>query len=393
MLEQFFAFQYWQIDENRRDNDLLRNLIVRNKNKLDKQNLDKIAAKRKKQQEKSFAFYDTEVLFLEQKFKHSLRQKLPTRWADLQELSDNLDVTYILKKIKYACNIVNREQLYNSKHKVGLLQEVLQHIEVEKWHEKNDAIQLYYACFQMLQSNEASKAEQFLILLQEKGDILSKTELASLYDFTLVFYNRQNVKQYDKMLDIYFFRLENNLLQDGKFLHYIHLYNLLILALKLQQFDLVETLAISYKKQIEPEFVKVFYHFSMGKSAFYQKKYQEASKHFECIESSKILYELDRRTHLLKTYFLNNEISLFDSRKNSFRQFLRTNKAISKQIKKQYESFIKFLDSLYKKKDLRNKADKSKLLRLQQKIATETMREGKWLLQEIEKCLNKKFKT
>jgi uncharacterized protein HemX len=125
----------------------------------------------------------------------------------------------------------------------------------------------------------------------------------------------------------------------------------------------------------------------MGKSAFYQKNYEKASKHFECIESSKILYELDRRTYLLKTYFLSDEISLFDSRKNSFRQFLRTNKAISKQIKKQYESFIKFLDSFYKKKDLRNKADKSKLLRLQQKIATETMREGKWLLEEIEKCL------
>ena len=78
---------------------------------------------------------------MEQNYRHSLRQRLPIRWANLQDISDALDVSYILKKLKYACFIANREKAYNSKHDIALLKEVLAVIEAKNLC-KNDAIHI-----------------------------------------------------------------------------------------------------------------------------------------------------------------------------------------------------------------------------------------------------------
>ena len=389
--ERFLAFQYWENNQNLQDNYLLKNLIRHNQNKLVQQNLVKIKNKRQTQTQKSFDFYDNEVLFLEQNYRHSLRQRLPIRWANLQDISDALDVSYILKKLKYACFIANREKAYNSKHDIALLKEVLAVIEAKNLC-KNDAIHIYYICFLMLQLQSDEKAEALVVLLNEKSDILSETEAANLYGLVISFFNRKSMKQkkdYAQMLAIYLLMLEKGLLNDGKFLHYKYLNNLMTCALKAEKFELAEQLAASYKKQIEPTFANIFYHFNMGKSAFHQTFYDKASRHFERIESSIHLFgELDRRVYLLKIYFLTDNTTLFESRADSFRQFLRNNKSITKNKKMECLNFTNFIVRFYKIKDQRNKADKSKLERLKQKIEkTKGLGEAKWLFEEMGKVL------
>ena len=144
LLEQFLAFRYWQKDENKQDNDFLQSLLFLNNNNLLELYLAKIKRKREKQNEKGIAFYDSKFAFLEQKHRYSLRQKLPTKWANLQDISDSLDEAYILKKLKYACIIRKREQIYNVKHEIALLNELLRYVEVKKLCEKNESIAIYY---------------------------------------------------------------------------------------------------------------------------------------------------------------------------------------------------------------------------------------------------------
>ena len=64
---------------------------------------------------------------------------------------------YILKKLKYACIIGKREQIYDAKHEIGLLDEILRYIETKKLHEKNDSIAIYYTCFQLLEQNKETR--------------------------------------------------------------------------------------------------------------------------------------------------------------------------------------------------------------------------------------------
>jgi len=86
--------------------------------------------------------------------------------------------------------------------------------------------------------------------------------------------------------------------------------------------------------------------FNLAYVFFYQKNYNKVIEHLRDVEYSDVVYALGAKSMLLRTYYEQGEYLALDSLIDSFRIFLRRNKVISKNLKREYINFVNLVKRL-----------------------------------------------
>ena len=236
-------------------------LLERNQDKFVGQHLEKMSKKRAVQKEKSVDFYTDEFVFLQQKHRYNLRQTKKKQVFEVPNILQNIDIFYALNKLKYACYIVNRKNIYKNETALDDIDNLLKNIEKQHFYE-NKALEIYFFCFKMLETEDEVYFEKLKNLLEKKGSILTENELKNIYALALNFCNkkvRNGENYYHKMLAIYLMMLEKGFLQDGKYTYHKYIKNIVTTALKAEEFELAKEITIVYKTKVEPKFRKTLF--------------------------------------------------------------------------------------------------------------------------------------
>jgi len=252
---------------------------------------------------------------------------------NLQELTDAYDRAYIAEKLKHACLILSHQRVYNAQYEIGLLEEILVYTEKNNLLE-NQRIGIHYYLYKIISAN---KVEDFYILKKYLKDTTSipKIEIRDAYlnciNFCISQMNTGNEVFIKEAFDLYKSGIEKKVLIENNILSRWTFKNTIAIALRLKEFEWVESFIENYNQYLEEKYRESFLHFNYAKLYYAKGDYDRALEVIQKYEFSDILINLDAKTMLLKIYYETDEVKILESLLESMRAYIqRKNKKLLK---------------------------------------------------------------
>ena len=309
-------------------------------------------------------------------------QKVRRYDANIQEAADKLDLFYLSQKLKYACEMLDREKTLSVKYQQFMLKEITQYLEYLD-QEISPGIAIYYQIYLTLTAENGDQHfEKLKTLMGQHTSKFSQFELKEMYLMALNYCIRKVREKDDRYVEEAFtlFKngIENKLLYENNLLSPWTFKNTIKLGLLLKQFDWTEEFIKKYKDDLDEETRDNALNYNLADLYYYKKDLEKAQDLLQRVEFSDVFYALSSKVMLLKIYFEKQEEEALYSLLASFKVYLRRNKLISNNVRQTYQNFISLLSQIAKG-NLRNAA------KLREKIInTELLTDRNWLLQLLE---------
>ena len=332
---------------------------------------------------KDSAYYYYQYLLADVDNRYFGQQNVRKFNAELQQAADYFDLYYIGKKLKYACEMLDRQKFLSADYKLEMLTEVQQYLQ----HTPQDnipVISIYKTILNtLLDESNPAHFEQLKELLDLNFDSFSRIEMKEMYVHAINYCIRK-IRQRDSQfvqeaLDLYMKGIESKLLFEGDYLSPWTYNNIVKLGLRLRRYDWTETAIKTYHSALEVQFRENALNYSMADLLYHKKDIEGAMLHLRQVEFSDIFFALDAKVMLLKIYFDNGEEEALHSLIISFKAFLKRNRLISNEVRTTYLNFIAFLTQLLKIDSLALEEFKTSIQN------SELLVDRKWLLDTASK--------
>lgn len=262
----------------------------------------------------------------------------------------SLDRFYLFNKLKYACTLLNNRNVMGGEFQDPFLEGLLKQLPADQYAD-DPAILIYFRIYQMLsRPDDHSHYPVLREMLSHHALTFTLDEARHLYAFAMNHcIGRINAGEGDFLREIfglYQESLSRQVLLEGDSLSPWDYKNIVVVGLRLSEFDWVEEFIRSYAAKIPAEHRQNAFTYNLAKLHFYKKHYSEVLKLLQQLEYEDVFYNLDAKVMLLKIYYELHEFEALDSLIESFRTFLRRNKLISTQHRTNYLNLILFVKKL-----------------------------------------------
>jgi len=350
LLEDFLAYREYDKQAISKKHLLLKSLNKRDLHKHYKQHLEEAYTLQEKNPFKDISYYYSQVLLEEDAYILSSVKKHRAIDSSLQNVVDNIDRHYLSKKLKYACEIINRQNILSAEYNLPFLEATIEFLKKHSF-EDVPAIAIY---FQILLTLRESKKEQHYkklkLLLTQHIDKFPQAELNDMYVFAQNYCIKQinvgNTDYLHELFDNYKILLEKKIIFDGKYIPQFDFKNIVTVALRLEEYDWVQDFILQNKINLRPDFRKNAINYNLARLHFSRKEYSGALKLLLAVEFTDVYYHLDSKALLLKTYYELDDIEPLFSLISTFKVYLRRNKLISDYQRTIYNNLIKFVNKL-----------------------------------------------
>lgn len=314
-------------------------------------------------------------------------------FAYLSQMLDYLDVFYIANKLKYACEILNYQNVLRIAYQPALLPEVMTHIQEKELHHL-PIIQAYYLVYLTLKEPEQEthfenliqKLDEFVQVF--KADLLRELHIYAR-NYCIKKLNSGNISYLNRLFELYQKALEQGLLFTENVMSEWDYKNITSIALRLNEIKWVEQFIHRYRNYLNETVRQNAYNFNLASVYFHQKEYSNTIATLRDVNIADTYYFMETKSLLLKTYFELDETLVLISLTDSLKKYLHLNKKIAAFQKEIRLKFITFLKRLLKIKLMRtNKiSQREKLQDLRTKIAAAQVADKTWLLQKTDSMM------
>lgn len=364
-----------------RDNYILEALVDRKLEKHSKRYFEKIAEHQKEEQEKSINYYYAKYKLADTANRHFNNQGLRKDNQNLKLAANNLDLFYFYHKLKYSCEMLNRQKVFSTKYNLEFTHLVYKYLEENK-NQEEPLIAIYSQIFVLLTKEDATKNfENLKILIQKYNEVIPLIEKQHIYAFAINYCSWQikfnnNAKYYvSQCLELYLEGIQQEFLFINGYLSPWNFKNVVKLAINLKKYNWTAKFIQDYYKKLAPEFQEDALHYNLADLAYRRQNYKDAQYHLLRVQYSDVFYTLGAKTMLLKIYYENNEIESLFSLIASFSIYLRRNKQVSNNFRETYLNFTMLLHQIVR-------ANKLKIPSIIEKINKTTLVTNRsWLLQ------------
>lgn len=367
-----------------KDNYILEELVDRKLEKHSKKYFDKIAENQESTLEKSAAYYYSKYKLADTANRHFFNQDVRKYDDNLKFAVENLDLFYFYNKLKYSCEMSNRQKVFSTKYDLEFTNLLHQYLE-KKDIQEEPLIAIYAQIFVLLTKEDAAENfENLKALIQKYNHIIPIIEKQHIYSYAINYCGRQikfnnRINYYaNQCLDLYLEGIQQEFLFINGYLSPWNFKNVVKLAVNLKKYDWTEKFIQEYYKKLAPEFQEDALHYNLADLAYRRQNYKDAQYHLLLVEDSDVFYTLGAKTMLLKIYYENDEQEALFSLIASFSIYLRRKKEISDLFRKTYLNFTTLLHQIIR-------ATKDKIPSLVEKIKQmESLTSRNWLLQICE---------
>ena len=385
LLEEFIIVEELNQDPSKAKFYLLQSFNKLNLEKHYKNALEKSKKLLYKNEHKDSKFYFDQFLLSKIEYENSIafRNKYNKK---LQKVADDLDIYYLVEKLRYCCEMQNWETVLNVKYEQKLGSQLFEWAN-EHGYADHPTISVYLNLLLLIQEDD--NYDHFLkvkALIELHKKLFNKNELMHLYTRILNYcirqVNRYNKEEYlNEYLELNKLLLKNDLLFEKGILSPWRYANLVNVGLKTKQIEWTKSFIEQYKNKLPEDYIENMYAYNLGLFHYYQKNYSEAQSLAFQMEPKDILLNILNRSLLIKVYFETEQIELLLFYLEANRVFLLRNKLIDPKLKKQMQKFIDFTKKLAKIEDY----ESEKLVLLKSKLpqASEVMHRD-WVLEQIE---------
>jgi hypothetical protein len=232
---------------------------------------------------------------------------------------------------------------------------------------------------------------QLLDELEMQSPRLAKKDLRKCYfiaqNYCALKINQGKREYYREVFEIFKKITQKGvLLEDGILSEGIYK-NIVTAGLGVGEFEWIESFIENYADYLPQGIRENARTFNLATLHFYQKKYRRVIELIRDVEYSDVVYALSAKQMLVRTYYELGEWLALDSLIDSFKIYLRRNKELSKNQKREYLNFLNFVKNL----TILNPSDTRKTSQLKSRIeTTSSLTPKKWLLEKINELPQKK---
>ena len=293
-----------------------------------------------------------------QLFFHPDTPKFTATEKDLSAVMKNLDLFYVMAKLRYSCELIGREKYLAQQYDIQLLEEVSQ-LATDTMIDEHPLFDVYLKIIQLFSAGHEEKVFQQLknIFLTEKlkiGRTEQQTILVYLLNHCIRLANKGNYQHNKDILELYKIGLSYGLLiEHDKMVDDIFT-NIAIIGsfgndLKWTE-EFIEHYTIYLDDSNKTNAVKL----SLGYWFFYKAYwgddhtlYNETTKVLKEVDYHQIKYGLRAKSLLLRTYYEcflrnteDNDYSFIQDFINAFEKYVKRNKILSPAKTKEYLNLI-----------------------------------------------------
>ncbi|MBK8705451.1 MAG: hypothetical protein IPN33_19075 [Saprospiraceae bacterium] len=313
----------------------------------------------------------------------SMEGKQRTTQMNLQEVSDALELTFIIEKLRQTCRMLSHQAVYKAGYDTGLLEAVLDYVEQ---HNKLavPAIAIYYYIYRAnLQKDNPQHFEQLKQQIQQHGQVFPHSELREIYLMALNYcigkMNAGETAFVREAFELYRRGFEMGILIENQIVSRWTFLNVILIGLRLKEFAWAGTFIKQYQQFLEPRYRENFVHYCQARLLYEQKKYKEAQRLLVQVEYDDMLINLNAKSMLLKMFYEEEELDALESLLESMRTYLQRKEVIGYH-KANYQNIIRYTKKLLRVTP-RNKEQKEKL---RQEIQhANPLTEKEWLLEML----------
>lgn len=382
LAEQFLAVTHYLAESRLSQCHTLEEMINRKLDKHYNYLLKKSKLELKLEEKEDVDSFYHDYLLSDIAVRHFYNQRVRRFDPNLQHASDKLDAFYFLQKLKYSCEMLNRQTIVSAHYQLSFIEEVKNYLLNQK--SISPLISAYlYIMLTLSDPEEESHFLNLMELIKESGVQFAEQPRREVYLYALNYCARKIRKgQQDyrrRMLELYREGISNKALYDGEYLSHWTFNNVVKLALPLEQYDWIESFIQNYSESLAPQFRADAQHFNLAELYYHKGQLDEVLGHLNQLQFTDIHYHLGSRVILLKTYYETDDQEPLLSLLASFSVYLRRNQKISLPLKKTYLNYCNLLHQI-----LRNNPKKREGV-LKEIETTEPLAERAWLMKVWEK--------
>jgi hypothetical protein len=302
----------------------------------------------------------------------------------LQSIVDTLDISFISKKLRQVCLLLNRKAVYQTDFEPGLMEGVLHLIDEKKWLQY-PAISVYYFAFLSLsERQDENHFIKFKKELFEFGNQFPPAELHQLHllaiNYCVQKINEGNLDYFQEVLDLYKEGLEKETLIHNGILSRFTYYNIVVAALKTGDFNWAEWFIPTYKNRLEKKYRDSAFSFNLARLHYSKGNKDDALSLLQKANYRDLLLNLAAKTLAMKIYYETKAHELLQSHLEAMKKYI-SRKHVTGNRKDNYLNIIKMTQGLINL----NFYDKKAIENFRQKInQTEPLTEKEWLLEQLE---------
>lgn len=378
--EQFMGYQRFECS-NQLDNYILEELVNRKLEKHSKRYFENISKKQKDKEEYTDDRFYAQYKFMDIANKHFINQDLRRDDQNLKLASEKLDTFYFYNKLKYSCEMLNRQSQFSSNYDLAFTKLLYNHLEQSS--EIQEPLIAIYAQIYALSTKEDAKNnfEKLKHLIREHNQYIPSTEKRHIYSFAINYcsrqikHNKNPIYFVRECLALYLVGIQQEFLFINGYLSPWYFKNVVKLGFNLKRYDWTAAFIQDYHKKLAPTFQEDALHYNLADLAYRKGNHEKAQLYLLKVAYSDVFYTLGAKTMLLKIYYENNELESLLSLIASFSIYLKRNKKIGKNYRDTYLNFTSLLHQV-------TKAKKGKTSKILEKIyQTELLSNRRWLLE------------
>lgn len=383
LMEQFLAIEWYRQQPQRQDLDTLRALAERGLDKEYAHVQRRILDALEERPEHDVAYYEDQyrLSIIQQRQFELARHRAYD--PSLQRATDYLDRGYFLRKLKYGCAMLDRQQVIQGQYDPKLTSELIHHIEQMDFFGEQVIFYYYNVLLALQEEDNEAHYDRLRVLLRTPPDKVPRGELRDLYFFVINYCARKIRKGKDRFvreaLDFYREGIDRGLLLDQGQLSPWTYTNVVKLSLRQKEYDWIKSFIRDMAPLLPETYRSDALHYNLAETYYYTREHGKALEHLNQVHMSDLNFHLGSRVLLAKVYYEEGEEEALLSLIAAFTMFLKRNKKLSQTIKKTYLNFCRMLFRILKRKT-GQWGDLAEALR-----TTRLLTDRQWLMEVLER--------
>lgn len=311
------------------------------------------------------------------------QQEGRARSANVQELSDAEDISFICEKLRTGCLLLSHQAVSKREYDKGLLDNVLQFLDGHRYLEIPIIAAYYHGYFAQLGQDADRHFDRLKQLLHGHAGYFSLAETHDLYlmaiNFCIRRINQAEERYFREVFELYQSGLQHGALLENGILSRWTYNNIAVTALRLLEFDWVGRFLRDFAQFLPESHREAAFNFNIARYYYDTGDYNQAMQHLLRMEYDDVLQNLVAKTMLCKIYYELGEADALENQLDSIHIYLRRKKVLGYH-KENYTAIVRFMRKLLATNH-HSASEKEKLRREIEQWPVLTERE--WLLRQL----------
>jgi hypothetical protein len=314
-----------------------------------------------------------------------------TNETQVTALARHADITFVVTRLVLFVDTISYNNVLNLQLPTAGYTELLAYAKTVGVADE-PLVALHIALLKCVaEENDEAHFQNLKRLLAAHYTLLNPTEQNDRYKVAFNYcvrkINQGKTDYFAELFDFYKTNLPKGILLQNNILQFWDYKNIIAVGLRQEEYAWVEHFLYEYNEKLPAEYRANALNYNLAKLSFAQKNYKKVIELLQIVEYQDLVYTLDSRTTLIKTYYELGEYEAMESAAESFRLFLLRNKTASTTVKKTYQNFIRFIKKIAQSADsqggdIQTTAHKKLSATID---AAPLVADKKWLLLKLEK--------